>query len=99
MNLSKVTGVRGEILFVRSGIAAKLSDNTVGYRYAAGCEDLSSEVILDETFIRYQWAYQWPTKVRPGKSGLAAYFTYGTQRQEHTGSLAEFSIEWEQTNP
>lgn len=88
----KVTTVRGEILY------ANRSDSIEGYRYTADREDLSSEVILNDGFIRYDWAYQWAelSRSRGRQTALAAGFTFssGGGRQSNLGALSEFRIKW-----
>jgi hypothetical protein len=95
---SKVTRVRGEVLFVRSGIANR-SDDTVGYRYIADREESSSQILLSETRLRYEWAYQWAESVpsRGHMVALASRFTFGSSSgaQSNLGALAEFHIKWE----
>lgn len=98
MNQSKVTGVRGEVLFTRGGNPAKPSDNLVGYRYIAHREDSSAEVLLGETFSRYEWAYEWSHSLpcRGHMTALAARFTFGTSESEQSnlGAVAEFRVKW-----
>ena len=60
VNQSKVIAVHGELFFTR----ASPWQNVAGYRYTAECEDLSSEVILSDTFVRYDRAYQWRKLIR-----------------------------------
>ena len=97
MNHSKITGVRGEVLFT-AGDPAKPWDNTVGYRYTADREDLSSEVLLTETFSRYDWAYQWSHSLpsRGHMTALAACFTFSSSEnaRSNLGAVAEFHVKW-----
>jgi hypothetical protein len=98
VNQSKVTGVRGEVLFTRAGNPAKPWDNIVGYRYIAEQEDSCSEVLLGETFARYEWAYQWGASLpsRGHMTALAASFTFSTRENERSNLDAEteFHIKW-----
>ena len=103
MDQLKVTRVRGEVLFVRSGTADR-ADDIVGYRYVADREDSSSQILLSETRLRYDWAYQWAESLpsRGHMVSLAARFTFGSSggTQSNLGALAEFHIKWDRrTSP
>jgi hypothetical protein len=94
----KVTRVRGEVLYkhTRARVAAGLPPAIAGYRYFAVLEDGCDEVILIKATRRYAWAYQWGHTVATGKSGLAAYFSYGDSAEGPSSwdATEEFRIEW-----
>jgi len=94
VNQSKVIAVHGELFFTR----ASPWQNVAGYRYTAECEDLSSEVILSDTFVRYDRAYQW-RKSLPSSghmTPLAARFTFGGGEGDasSSGAMTEFHVKW-----
>jgi hypothetical protein len=96
MNPSKVSRVRGEVLFTCSpSRATHPPHTTASYSYTADREDSSSEVIWANAGSHYEWAYQWPYRIGIGSS-LAAHFTFS-----HSGApikparaLGEFLIAW-----
>ena len=94
MNQPKVMGVRGELFFTR----ANPWKNMAGYRYTADCDDSSSEVILSDTFSRYEWAYEWDKSLpsRGHMTALAARFTFSSieSAQPNLDAVAEFRVKW-----
>jgi hypothetical protein len=93
-----VIRVRGDVIHkhARRGRPTRTASIVAGYRYTAVLADRTEVTLRDKAIRRYEWAYQWAVPVAEGKRarGLAAYFTYSSNRIHPLPALAELRIEW-----